>query len=86
MQAQPVADPEDRYGVRDERLLTGATVITAVRTVASAVLAAVAAYEHSLVRLVVALDGYGVGAMLEGFYARDPDCVTPSGCPPPAGR
>ena len=40
--AQPVADPDDRYGVRDERLLTGATVITAVRTIASVVLATVA--------------------------------------------
>ena len=28
VQAQPVADPEGRYGVREERLLTGATVIT----------------------------------------------------------
>ena len=35
----PEADPGDRYGVRDERLLTGATVITAVRTIASVVLA-----------------------------------------------
>ena len=76
MQAQPVADPEDRYGVRDERLLTGATVSTAVRTVASAVLAAVAAYEQSLELLVVALVVYWVGDMLDGFYARVRDCET----------
>ena len=39
-------DPADRYGVREERLLTGATVITAVRTVASVVLAAMAAHQQ----------------------------------------
>ena len=76
MQAQPVADPEDRYGVREERLLTGATVITAVRTVASAALAAIAAYEESLTLLVVALVVYWVGDMLDGFYARVRDCET----------
>ena len=76
MQAQPVADPEGRYGVREERLLTGATVITAVRTVASAALAAVAASERSLDLLVVALVVYWVGDMLDGFYARVRDCET----------
>ncbi len=76
MQAQPVADPEGRYGIRDERLLTGATVITAVRTVVSAVLAAVAAYQESLDLLVVALVVYWVGDMLDGFYARVRDCET----------
>lgn len=75
-QAQPVADPDDRYGVRDERLLTGATVITGVRTVASVVLAAAAAYEQSLTLLVVALVVYWVGDMLDGFYARVRDCET----------
>ena len=76
MQAQPVADPEGRYGVREERLLTGATVITAVRTVASAALATVAASERSLELLVVALVVYWVGDMLDGFYARVRDCET----------
>ena len=76
MQAQPVADPEGRYGVRDERLLTGATAITAVRTVASVVLAAFAAHEQSLTLLVVALVVYWVGDMLDGFYARVRDCET----------
>ena len=72
----PQADPGDRYGVREERLLTGATVITAVRTVASVVLAATAAYEQSLTLLVVALGVYWVGDMLDGFYARVRDCET----------
>ena len=74
--AQPVADPDDRYGVRDERLLTGATVITGVRTVASVVLAAWAAYEQDLTLLVAALVVYWVGDMLDGFYARVRDCET----------
>ena len=72
----PQADPGDRYGVREERLLTGATVITAVRTVASVVLAAVAAHQESLTLLVVALVVYWVGDMLDGFYARVRDCET----------
>jgi CDP-diacylglycerol--glycerol-3-phosphate 3-phosphatidyltransferase len=76
VQAQPVVDPDDRYGVREERLLTGATVITAVRTVASVVLAALAAHEQSLPLLVAALAVYWVGDMLDGFYARVRDCET----------
>jgi len=72
----PEADPGDRYGVREERLLTGATVITAVRTVASVVLAAMAAHQQSLTLLVVALGVYWVGDMLDGFYARVRDCET----------
>jgi len=76
VQAQPVVDPDDRYGVREERLLTGATAITAVRTVASVVLAALAAHEQSLTLLVVALVVYWVGDMLDGFYARVRDCET----------
>ena len=69
-------DPGDRYGVREERLLTGATVITAVRTVASVALAAMAAQQQSLTLLVVALGVYWVGDMLDGFYARVRDCET----------
>lgn len=72
----PVPDPEGRYGVRDERLLTGATVVTAVRTIASVVLAALAAYEESLTLLVAALVVYWIGDMLDGFYARVRDCET----------
>ena len=72
----PDAGPGDRYGVREERLLTGATVITAVRTVASVVLAAAAAHQQSLTLLVAALVVYWVGDMLDGFYARVRDCET----------
>jgi CDP-diacylglycerol--glycerol-3-phosphate 3-phosphatidyltransferase len=72
----PEAGLGDRYGVRDERLLTGATVITAVRTIASVVLAAMAAHQQSLTLLVVALGVYWVGDMLDGFYARVRDCET----------
>ena len=72
----PEADPGDRYGVREERLLTGATVITALRTIASVVLAAMAAHQQSLTLLVVALGVYWVGDMLDGFYARVRDCET----------
>lgn len=72
----PEAHPGDRYGVREERLLTGATVITGVRTVASVVLAATAAHQQSLTLLVVALGVYWVGDMLDGFYARVRDCET----------
>ena len=72
----PEIDPGDRYGVREERLLTGATVITAVRTVASVVLAAMAAHQQSLTLLVVALGIYWIGDMLDGFYARVRDCET----------
>ena len=72
----PEAGPVDRYGVREERLLTGATVITFVRTIASVVLAAMAAHQQSLTLLVVALSVYWVGDMLDGFYARVRDCET----------
>jgi CDP-diacylglycerol--glycerol-3-phosphate 3-phosphatidyltransferase len=72
----PEVGPDDPYGVREERLLTGATVITAVRTVASVVLAAVAAHQQSLTLLVVALGVYWVGDMLDGLYARVRDCET----------
>lgn len=71
-----MADPDNAYGIRDERLWTGATVITAVRTIASVALAALAAYEQSLTLLVAALVVYWVGDMLDGFYARVRDCET----------
>jgi len=71
-----VADPDDSYGIGDERLWTGATVITAVRTIASVVLAALAAQQQSLTLLVAALAVYWVGDMLDGFYARVRNCET----------
>ncbi|CAM3802194.1 CDP-alcohol phosphatidyltransferase family protein [Nocardioides zeicaulis] len=76
VEARPVTGLDDRYGVREERLLTGATVITAVRTVASVVLAALAAHEQSLPLLVAALVVYWVGDMADGAYARLRDCET----------
>lgn len=65
-----------RHGVMGERLLTGATVITVVRTVASLVLVATAAGEGSLRLLVAGLVVYWVGDMLDGAYARWRGCET----------
>lgn len=62
--------------VGDERLWTGATVITAVRTVASAGVAAWAIHESSLTLLVVALAIYWVGDILDGAWARLRGCET----------
>ncbi len=59
-----------------ERILTSATVVTAVRTVGSVVLAGVAAREGSLALLVAALAVYWVGDMLDGFLARVRGCET----------
>ena len=59
-----------------ERLGTSATVITAVRTVLSAVLAGVAAHDGSLRLLVAALVVYWVGDSLDGFVARQWGCET----------
>jgi CDP-diacylglycerol--glycerol-3-phosphate 3-phosphatidyltransferase len=74
--AQPTPDPDNLYGVRDERLWTGATVITMVRTIASVVLAAWAAYDQDLTLLVIALGVYWVGDMLDGAWARVRNCET----------
>lgn len=74
--AQPVTDPDNSYGIGEERLWTGATIITAVRTIASVVLAAAAAYEQSLTLLIISLAVYWVGDMLDGFYARLRSCET----------
>jgi CDP-diacylglycerol--glycerol-3-phosphate 3-phosphatidyltransferase len=63
-------------GVLRERLWTGATVITAVRTLASAAVAAWAAYEGSLTLLVVALGIYWVGDIADGTWARLRGCET----------
>ena len=59
-----------------ERIGTSATVVTAVRTVASVVLAAVAAHQGSQTLLVAALVVYWLGDMLDGFVARIRHCET----------
>jgi CDP-diacylglycerol---glycerol-3-phosphate 3-phosphatidyltransferase len=67
------ADPEN------ERVMTSATVITFVRTVASVALAAYAAYDESLKLLVIALVVYWAGDSLDGFVARVRGCETRMG-------
>jgi CDP-diacylglycerol---glycerol-3-phosphate 3-phosphatidyltransferase len=62
-----------------ERLMTSATLVTAVRTVASVALSAVAAQQHSRTLLAVALAVYWLGDMLDGMVARHRDCETRTG-------
>jgi len=59
-----------------ERLATSATVVTGVRTVGSATLSAIAAYQQSVTLLAVALGIYWVGDTLDGMVARGRDCET----------
>lgn len=59
-----------------ERLWTGATVITFVRTLASLALCLVAAVEQDRTLLIVGLVVYWVGDMADGGYARLFDCET----------
>ena len=59
-----------------ERVGTSATVITFVRTIASVVLAGLAAQQESLSLLVVALVVYWAGDSLDGFVARIRGCET----------
>ncbi|MBS4751290.1 CDP-alcohol phosphatidyltransferase family protein [Nocardioides sp. zg-ZUI104] len=59
-----------------ERLLTGATVITFVRTVMTLAIAVWGAYESSLTLLVVGLVVYWVGDSIDGEWARWRDCET----------
>ncbi len=59
-----------------ERLLTGATVITFVRTIATLVLSMWGAYDESLTLLVTGLVVYWVGDTLDGEWARRFDCET----------
>lgn len=59
-----------------ERLFTGATVITFIRTVATLVLSLWGAYDESLTLLVVGLVVYWVGDTLDGGWARWFDCET----------
>jgi CDP-diacylglycerol--glycerol-3-phosphate 3-phosphatidyltransferase len=63
-------------GIHDERLLTPATVVTAVRTVASLALSLQAAAEGSLRLLVLALAVYWIGDILDGAIARWRRCET----------
>ena len=59
-----------------ERVGTSATLITAVRTVVSVVLAGLAAQQASLPLLVASLVVYWVGDSLDGFVARIRGCET----------
>jgi CDP-diacylglycerol--glycerol-3-phosphate 3-phosphatidyltransferase len=59
-----------------ERLLTGATVITFIRTIATLALSMWGAYEESLTLLVTGLVVYWVGDTLDGEWARRFDCET----------
>ena len=59
-----------------ERIGTSATVITGVRTVASVGLSGLAAEQHSLELLVIALVVYWAGDSLDGFVARIRGCET----------
>jgi CDP-diacylglycerol---glycerol-3-phosphate 3-phosphatidyltransferase len=62
-----------------ERIGTSATVITFVRTVVSVVLSGIAASQHDLALLVVALVVYWAGDSLDGFVARIRGCETRTG-------
>lgn len=59
-----------------ERLATSATVVTAVRTIASVTIAGFAVERQSLTLLVAALVVYWLGDMLDGAVARLRDCET----------
>ncbi|MFC7490135.1 MULTISPECIES: CDP-alcohol phosphatidyltransferase family protein [unclassified Knoellia] len=71
-----MGDKATDVGIGHERLRTGATVITAVRTIASGAVAAWAVHDRSLTLLVVALGVYWVGDMLDGAWARVRGCET----------
>lgn len=62
-----------------ERLFTGATIITFVRTVITLAIAVWAAYEGSLTLIVVGLVTYWVGDSIDGEWARWRDCETRMG-------
>ncbi len=62
-----------------ERLWTGATVITFVRTIASLALCLVGIWQEELAFLVAGLGVYWVGDMADGAYARIRDCETRTG-------
>jgi CDP-diacylglycerol---glycerol-3-phosphate 3-phosphatidyltransferase len=62
-----------------ERLATPATIVTAIRTIASVTIAAVAASQGSKTLLVVALLVHWVGDSADGLVARVLDCETRTG-------
>lgn len=62
-----------------ERLFTGATVITFVRTVITLAIAVWAAYDESLTWIVIGLVTYWVGDSIDGEWARWRDCETRMG-------
>ncbi len=69
--------PERIYAdASTERLLTGATVITFVRTAITLVIAVWAAYDASLTLIIVGLVTYWVGDSIDGEWARWFDCET----------
>ncbi len=70
------ADPSVYADPAAERLWTGATVITFVRTIASFALCLVGVWQEELVWLVAGLGVYWVGDMADGAYARLFDCET----------
>ncbi|GEP37854.1 hypothetical protein NPS01_15170 [Nocardioides psychrotolerans] len=72
----PVTDASVYADPAAERLFTGATVITFVRTVVSLALCLYAAVDESLTLLVIGLVVYWVGDMADGGYARLFDCET----------
>lgn len=69
-------EPQIHADPAAERLLTGATVITFVRTLASLAFCLVGAYTESLTYLVVGLGVYWLGDTLDGAWARWFDCET----------
>lgn len=80
--ADPALDPDAAAALDvwadpgTERLGTSATLVTAVRTVASVTLSGLAIERESLTLLVVALAVYWVGDSLDGFVARIRGCET----------
>jgi CDP-diacylglycerol--glycerol-3-phosphate 3-phosphatidyltransferase len=72
----PASDLAIHADASVERLWTGATVITFVRTIASLALCLVAAVEEDRTLLIVGLVVYWVGDMADGGYARYFDCET----------
>lgn len=62
-----------------ERIFTGATIITFVRTIASLALCLIGAHQEELVYLVVGLGVYWAGDSLDGAYARMFRCETRTG-------
>jgi CDP-diacylglycerol---glycerol-3-phosphate 3-phosphatidyltransferase len=70
----PARDPYIDPAV--ERLWTGATVITFVRTISSFTLCLVGAWQGELTYLVVGLAVYWAGDSLDGLYARLRNCET----------